>query len=177
MSLHRRPFCRNRIVQLKHLKQTQMWDCGNAPMHFTSGASLNRIHSLLLCSNCITVSGLASPKFWGSKMLDFRRATVFLFGTPYLKAQNDQICWKLGVHGPRLRIWHGPYQTPAFHTNDSKNRTRKFHCTRFAAPVEISPVVWSVRFRSVCTIAILWQGFHVYFPFPGHFVQLAWIYW
>jgi len=25
----------------------------------------------------------------GAKMFDFRRATVFLFGTPFLKAQND----------------------------------------------------------------------------------------
>jgi len=35
-------------------------------------------------------SGVASPKIWGGgKMLDFRRATAFLFGTPLLKAQND----------------------------------------------------------------------------------------
>jgi len=36
-------------------------------------------------------------------MFDFRRATVFLFGTPLLKAQNDQICYKLwGAWPPRL---------------------------------------------------------------------------
>jgi len=34
-------------------------------------------------------SGVASPKFRGAKMFDFRRPTVFLFGTPFPKAQND----------------------------------------------------------------------------------------
>ena len=28
-------------------------------------------------------------KLGGAKMFDFRRATVFLFGTPLLKARND----------------------------------------------------------------------------------------
>jgi len=38
----------------------------------------------LVCS-----SGEASSKFWGAEMFDFRRATVFLFGAPLLKAQHD----------------------------------------------------------------------------------------
>jgi len=31
----------------------------------------------------------SQSKSLGGKMFDFRRATVFLFGTPLLKAQND----------------------------------------------------------------------------------------
>jgi len=34
-------------------------------------------------------SGVANPKLWGSKMLDFRQTTALLFGTPLVKAQND----------------------------------------------------------------------------------------
>jgi len=35
-------------------------------------------------------SGVASQKVsWSAKMFDCRRATVFLFGTPLIKAQND----------------------------------------------------------------------------------------
>ena len=38
-------------------------------------------------------SGVASPElFWESKIFDFRQATVLLFGTLLLKAQNDHIC-------------------------------------------------------------------------------------
>ena len=33
-------------------------------------------------------SAVAGPKFWGTKMFDFRQETVFLFRTPLLKAQN-----------------------------------------------------------------------------------------
>jgi len=46
--------------------------------------------------SAVTISlhynGVASPNFGGAKMFDFRQATVFLFGTPFLKAQNDWIC-------------------------------------------------------------------------------------
>jgi len=44
------------------------------------------------CSKAVSVlqyTGVVSPKFWGAKMVDFRRAIVFLFGAPLLKAQND----------------------------------------------------------------------------------------
>ena len=40
----------------------------------------------------LQISRVASPNFWEAKVFDFRRATVFLLGTPLLKAQNDQMC-------------------------------------------------------------------------------------
>jgi len=52
-------------------------------------------------------SAVASPKFFwsannlgGAKMFYFMQATVFLFGTLLLKAQNAYIVLKFGGHGP-----------------------------------------------------------------------------
>ena len=36
-----------------------------------------------------SVQWRSQPKFWGADVFDFRQATVFLFGTPLLKPQND----------------------------------------------------------------------------------------
>jgi len=44
------------------------------------------------CSSCQkrATSGVTRPKFFGGLMMfDFRRASVFLIGTPLLTAQND----------------------------------------------------------------------------------------
>jgi len=37
-------------------------------------------------------SDVANPKLQGGQMFDFRQTTALLFGTPLLKAQDDQIC-------------------------------------------------------------------------------------
>jgi len=53
---------------------------------FRKIALVNKLESDCWSSCCRIIQWCRQPKILGSKMFDLRRATVFLFGTPFLKA-------------------------------------------------------------------------------------------